>query len=240
VSIAQPAAAAGGSKTNRPSEFKKFLAEWKGEVQAGMNLGFSSTDRQLYTARFKATHTHKSLRNILDYNASYGRTEGVLSDNRADGSWKVEYDISKRFLLYNAAGAGHDEIRKIDLQYDVGPGIGYKWLVRTNFVLKTELGGNYQEQFFADETSKKRYSLRLAEDFWWQITEKIRWDEKLEFFPQVDDPSDYRVRVESNLSYLLRNNLTLNLTVIDLYETTAPGSVSHNDLQIRSSIGIKF
>lgn len=182
-------AASAAAKTNQPSGFRKFLDDWKGEAQIGVNLGFSEKDRQLYTGRFKATHSRQSLRNILDYSASYGRTEGILSDNRMDGSWKVEYDISKRFLLYNAAGAGYDEIRRIDLQYDVGPGFGYKWISKTNFVLKTELGGNYQEQFFDNDTHKRRYSLRLAEDFWWQLNGKLRWDEKLEFFPRVDDPS---------------------------------------------------
>ena len=30
--------------------------------------------------------------------------------------------------LYNAAGAGYDEIRKIDLRYEFGPGMGYSWI----------------------------------------------------------------------------------------------------------------
>jgi putative salt-induced outer membrane protein YdiY len=157
-----------------------------------------------------------------------------------DGSWKVEYDIRKRFSFYNAMGAGYDEIRKIDLRYDIGPGVGYKWIVRTNFVLGTEIGANYQEQFFSDDTTKERYALRLAEESWWQISNKLRIDEKVEFFPKVENFSDHRLRIESNLSYLLRNNLTLKFTVIDLYETRPAKNVSNNDLQIRSSIGIKF
>lgn len=232
---------AGSTNVLSPLGIQKFLADWKGELEVGLNLGLSSKDRQLYTGQFKATHTPRTfLRNILDYNMSYGRTEGVLSDDRMDGSWKTEYDLSKRFSVYNVVGAGFDDIRKIDLQYDLGPGFGYKWLVRTNLVFKNELGGNYQKQMFADDADRKRYSLRLAEDFWWQITSKIRWDEKLEFFPQVDDLSNYRIRAESNLSYLLRNNLSLNLAVIDLYDPSAPGNVSLNDLQIRSTLGIRF
>lgn len=221
---------------------RKFIAEWVGELRLGMNLGFSTKDRQTYTGRFKATHTRDELKNILDYNASYGRIEGVLSDNQMDGSWKTEYDFgeNRRFHVYNAVGAGYDEIQQIDLRYDVGPGFGYKWLTRTNLVLKTEIGGNYQEQLFADDTRKTRYALRFAEDLTWQISNKLKLDEKFEFFPKFDDISDYRFRVEGNLSYLLRDNLTLNLTVIDIYDTAAPAGVSRNDLQIRSSLGIKF
>jgi hypothetical protein len=222
--------------------FRKFLSEWKGEMDLGLNVAFSAKNRQAYTGRLKLTQAHMIenqhlLKNTLDYISSYGTIDGVLSDNRMDGSWKIEYDVSKRFLIYNAAGAGYDEIRKITAQYDLGPGVGYKWVVRTNFVLATELGGNYQQQFFIDGTAKSRYSLRLAEDSWWQISKKLRFDEKFEFFPELRDFSDYRIRVETNLSYLLRQNLTLKLTVIDLYETASRQGVTHNDLQIRSLHG---
>ncbi|MBI4661023.1 MAG: DUF481 domain-containing protein [Verrucomicrobia bacterium] len=238
-------ASATNSTNKKPSDFRKFLAAWNGEAEVGLNLAFSSKDRQTYAGRFRASHLHsmpnqRSLKNDLDYLVSYGRTDGVLSDNRMDGSWKLEYDLGKRFLVYNAVGAGYDEIRRIDLRYDVGPGLGYKWVTRTNLVFSTELGGNYQEQFFSNDGSKRRYSLRLAEESWWQIASKLRLDEKIEFFPEIDHFGDYRIRLESNLSYLLPNNLTLKLTVIDLYETDPAKDVSRNDLQIRSSIGIRF
>jgi putative salt-induced outer membrane protein YdiY len=252
--VAQPKTAPPASAPNpKPAEtqkakgasFRKFLSEWKGDIDLGMNLGFSTTERQAYSGRLKLTHarTDKNqhlLKNTLDYLASYGTADGILSENRMDGSWKIEYGVGKRFLLYNAAGAGYDEIRKIDAQYDVGPGVGYKWITRTNFVLTTELGGNYQEQYFADKTGKSRYSLRLAEEAWWQFSSRLRLDEKIEFFPEIRDLSHYRVRLETNLSHLLRQNLTLKLSVIDLYDTEPPSNVSQNDLQIRSSIGIRF
>lgn len=224
------------------SQLVKFFDDWNGEFRVGMHLGFSTRNRQTYTGALKATHVHQSIKNIVDYNASYGRTEGIVSDNQMDGSWKIEHDLgsAKRFHLYNAAGVGYDEIQKVDLRYDVGPGIGYKWLSRSNLVLKTEFGGNYQKQNFADDTEKIRYALRLAEDLTWQLSNKLKLDEKIEFFPKVDDFGDYRIRFESNLSYLLRNNLTVNLTVIDIYDTATPAGASHNDLQIRSTIGLKF
>jgi Protein of unknown function, DUF481 len=137
-------------------------------------------------------------------------------------------------------GGGYDEIRGIDLQYHFGPGLGYKWIVLTNFVFRTELGGDYQEQYLIHQERTRRYSLRLEEEMWWQLTPKIRWDEKAEFFPDVEDVSQYRVRLETNLSYLLKQNLTLTLNVIELYDTALPAALSKNDLEIRSLLGIKF
>lgn len=235
----------GAGQTNQPSALQKFFSTWKGELELGLNLGFGSKERQNYAGRFKAAHLYtlsnqRTLKNDLDYIASYGKADGVLADNRMDGSLKTEYDIGKKFSIYNAIGSGYDEIRKIDLRYDLGPGVGYKWLNRTNYVLLTELGGNYQEQFFANDGNQERYSFRIAEQSWWQVATKIRADEKVEFFPEINRLGDYRVRGEVNLSYLFHSNLALKLTVIDLYETDPAKDVARNDLQILSSIGIKF
>jgi putative salt-induced outer membrane protein YdiY len=235
-----------GTQTTNSSGFRQFLREWRGEAQMGANLGFSSVNREAFTGHMKLTENHKfagtdrSLRNIIDYDVAYGKTDGVLSDNRMEGSIMTEYDLSKRFLIYNSAVAGYDEIRTIDFQYDVGPGVGYKWVSLTNFVFKTEFGGDYQEQYFKDQTTTSRYALRLDEDAWWQITRKVKWDEKVEFFPELDNLSEYRVRLETNLSYLFKQNITFSLNVIDQYDTGLPADVSKNDLQIRTLLGIKF
>ena len=51
---------------------------------------------------------------------------------------------------------------------------------------------------------------------------------------------EYKLRMEANLRLWLRNNLYFNLTVINLYDTvTAPG-IGQNDLQIKSSVGVRF
>jgi hypothetical protein len=101
-----------------------------------------------------------------------------------------------------------------------------------------ELGGNFQKQYFSTGEQEPHF-LRLAEDMTWQVTRRLKFDNKLEFFPEVEQPSDYRIRAEANLSYLLRDNLTLTLSAIDLYDL-ARLRVSNNDLQIRSLIGIRF
>lgn len=240
-----PAASVVQTNPPPPSLWTKFFSEWRGEAQMGANLGFGTKDREAFTGRARLTHNHplpstRTLRNILTYDVAYGTTDGELSDNRMAGDLKTELDLTKRFLLYNAAAVGYDEIRGVDLEYDFGPGLGYKWVVLTNFVFRTELGGDYQRQYFIHDRTTSRYSLRLAEDIWWQLTPSLRWDEKVEFYPEVKEFARYRVRLESNLSYLLRQNLTLTLNVVDLYDTAVPAGLSKNDLQIRSLLGIKF
>src|ERR1041384_4230748 len=184
---------------------------WHGEAQIGADLTFSAKDRQLYYGRFKLIYArdlplgsgvlHK-FKTALDYNATYGLTEGILSDNRMDGTIKTDFDLNKRVFVYNAAGAGYDEIRKIDARYEVGPGVGYHLLTRSNLVWNTELGANYEARYFTNQKTDERFFIRVAEDLNWKFSKKLSFDEKFEFFPRVEDPSQYRYRLESNLKYL--------------------------------------
>jgi hypothetical protein len=211
-----------------------------GELTLGTDLGFSEKNRQLYTGRAKLILGHRQFKNTFDYDFSYGENAGVLAANRMDGFVKTDVDLNRRVYIYSLAGAGYDEIRKIKLRYEVGPGVGYHVVKITNFVFNTESGIDYQAQRLTDDTSTDFIFLRLAENLNWQFNARLSWDEKFEFFPEVEDFDVFRFRFETNLRYQLFSNLSWNLTVIDQYDTRPAQAVTRNDLQVRSSVGVKF
>jgi putative salt-induced outer membrane protein YdiY len=213
---------------------------WSGEILAGVDVGYGAKSRQNFSGRLKVNYVEQRLRNAFDYLFTYGHTEGVLSANRMDATDKVDFTLHPKYYLYTLGGAGHDEVRKIDYYIQVGPGLGRRLIERTNLALNVEAGVNYQLQNFEGGRDAYLFYHRLAQDFKWTITPKFTIDEKIEYMPQWDDFGEFKVRVEGNLRYWLLDNLSLNLTVIDLYDTRVARGISRNDLQIRSSIGVKF
>ena len=125
-------------------------------------------------------------------------------------------------------------------RYDLGPGLGYKLLNRTNLLLNAGLGANYQVQDFSNGTETRLFYDRIAENLNWKINSKFTWDERFEFFPQAERFDRYRFRFETNLRYLLMQNLSLILTAIDIYDSLPAPSVSPNDFLLRSAIGVHF
>lgn len=210
-----------------------------GEAQVGADLVFGQRKRELYSGRFKVAYVYEHFRNVFDYTFAYGKTAGLLSDDRMSGSAKTDFDLGKRLYVYNLGGAGFDEVRKIDLRYEFGPGVGSHVVKLTNFVLNSEVGVNYQAQYLSDHTKSELFFYRLAENSTWAINGRFSVDEKFEFFPRVDD-WEYRFRFESNLRYTLLSNLAFVVTAVDQYDTLPAQGVARNDLQLRSSISLKF
>lgn len=213
---------------------------WKHDLRFGLNLRYATKDSHEFLSILKSTYGKPPFRHIFDVNFKYGRVEGALAANSLTASEKTEYQISPRGYVFNLIGGGYDEIRKIDYQFEVGPGFGVEILKLTNFVWKGEMGFNFQQQNRADDTRQDTYSVRIAEIFAWRVWDKLTADLKVEFFPNLDEFGEYRLRIESTLRYPVSQRLSLNLDVIDLYDTRPPADVSQNDLQIRSTIGVTF
>ena len=230
-----------------PPDTNSWWKRWKGEVALGMDMERGATDHQIYYAKTKLTYAQpyahdpkQFFRNILTYDAEYGKTDGTLSDDRMGGSSKTDFDLSRLLYLYNLGSASYDKIRKIDLHYEDGPGAGYHWITRTNFIVNLELGANYQVEERSDQPTTRSFYYRLGQDLTWKINKQMNLTEKFEFFPRTDNLAQYRMRFEATLSYALMLNLSLNLSVIDFYDTRPATAVPNNDFQIRTSLGLKF
>ena len=236
TALVNPAVVAKPPTAAKPPQPK----HWSGEALLGADLGFSQKDRQLYTGRLKVTYARSPLRSAFDYLATYGKTDGELSANRMDGSLKMDYDLNKKTYVYSLGAAGYDEIRKIDWRYEAGPGVGRHLARLTNFVLNAEAGVNYQVQNFEGDRQDDLFHYRLAQDLRWNIGTQFTLDEKVEYMPQWNDIEEYKFRVEGNLRYWVRVNLSFNLTVINTFDTLTAQGVKQNDLQVRSSVGVKF
>lgn len=203
-------------------------------------MAFGEKSREFYSGRLKLSYTKAPVLNSLDYLSTYGRTRGQLSANRMDGSMKTDIDVSQRVYLYSLVAAGYDEIRKVDWRYDLGPGAGYYLIKLASFVARVEGGFQYQVQNFEGDRQDETYFQRLAQDSRWNIGTQFTFDQKTEYLLSPDDLEVYKLRLEANLRYWLMSNLSLNFTVINTYDTATARGVGQNDLQLRSSIGVKF
>jgi putative salt-induced outer membrane protein YdiY len=231
-----------------------FFKNWHGDIQVGADLTFSERNRRVYNAKAKLTYAKGRFKSVFDYDATYGRTEveepigstGLTRTttktdaNRMNGLIKTDVDLTKKWYVYNLAGLGYDEIRKIDLRYEFGPGVGYHLVQASNFFLNVESGATYQYEERTDDSEQSRFFGRLAENAAWKITPRLTWDEKFEYMPSLEESSEYRVRFETNVRYAMLQNVFLSFSVIDIYDSQPALGIKKNDLQIRSSVGVKF
>jgi hypothetical protein len=171
---------------------------------------------------------------------NYGETEGAQSANNMGGTVKTDWDVGDQVYLYNAGAAGFDNIRKIDLFYSVGPGVGYHLFTRSKWVMNVESGLSYQAQYRSTGPDVESVYLRLAEDVAWKITDRTTFTQKYEFYQNLEMFEQFRFQLNATLTYALWQGVSLNLSALDLYDTDPAPGVDNNELQVRSTLGIAF
>jgi putative salt-induced outer membrane protein YdiY len=226
----------------------KEPSHWKWNLKLGADFISGAKDREIYFGQTALTYTRnyqrnpkEFLRNTLEYRVDYGRTDGQVSANRMLGANKLDFDVGKNWYGYASGGGGYDRVRKIDYQYEVGPGLGYHLIADKNVALDTELGFNYQyREGLNSAPDRELLQLRVGQDLTWQILPKITLSEQVAFLPFLEDPSQYQVRLEGNLGFGIVKYLSLNLTVLNFYDTQPAPGVPNNEFQFRSSLGVNF
>lgn len=233
----------GGTTAARSAPAKKLQTN----LQFGSNLNFGAKDQELLYGRLKMNYAQPYERNpkeffrsVFDVSADYGETDGLESANRLLSSFKTDFDYGTNAYVYNVLSTGFDHIRKINLQYGAGPGVGYHALRYPKFELDLESGFDYQfqDRSAGDDTSS--VFARLGDSITWKISSRLSFTKKLDYFINVQDANQFRLKLDSNLRFQLIDNLSLNLSVVDFFDTDPAPNVDKNELQIRSSIGITF
>ena len=221
--------------------------EWRADVRFGADLINGAKDRQIYYGQFALKHTrpyanHPGLffRNALEYRADYAKTDGTESANKMYVSDKADFDLSRRWFLYNYAGAGYDDVRRIEQQYEIGPGFGSHLIREPNFVMNLEAGLNYQSQQRNDSPEIEALYARTAEDVTWKISPQVTFTQRAALLTRVDEPEQLQLRLEANLSMAVVKNVFFNFTALQLYDTRPVPGVTQSEFQLRSSLGVTF
>lgn len=221
--------------------------EWRADIRVGADLINGARDRQIYYGQFAlkharpyANHPQLFFRNALEYRIDYAKTDGVESANRMYGSDKADFDLNRRWFLYNFTGLGYDDVRKIDFQYEIGPGLGCHMFRETNFLANLEAGLNYQSQQREGDPEVEALYVRTGEDVTWKLSEQVTFTQRAALLARVDDPEQLQFRIEANLSMAIVKNVFFNFTALQLYDTRPVPGVTQSEFQLRSSLGVSF
>jgi len=232
-----------GTEPIRP----KPAGKWKTDIRVGTDMIRGQKDRDIFYGQLGLTYAQpyksnpaKYFRNKLDYRADYATTDGNESANRMFGSNKTDFDVGERLYVYDNIAAGFDRVRKINSQFDAGPGIGCHLLRKSAFVANVESGLSYQFQNREGTGQTDSLYARFAEDCTWKVFPRITFTQRSSLLLNTENCDELQFRLEGNLAFGIVQNLTLNLTALELYDTRPVPGVSRNEFQLRSSLGITF
>jgi putative salt-induced outer membrane protein YdiY len=232
---------------------------WK--TSAGLNFALTSgnSDTLLVGANFNATKKWEQNELIGTADVAYGEATtrqvvgGVLVDNDSitvnNFGAALQYNrlISERFYLGARVDGRRDEIADIDYRFTGTANAGYYFIKEKNITLSGEAGPGYVVEKLG--LDKNDYlTVRFGEKFTWNINERARVFQDLEFMPEASDFGNYIIQGQIGLEADIIKNLALRVTLQDTYRAR-PAAIGgtvplvfreKNDLRLLAGINYKF
>jgi putative salt-induced outer membrane protein YdiY len=244
AATAAPPAAATGTNAVVPAPPPP---KWESSLAIGATLTSGNSDSLMATINFLTDR--KTANNELQigaaggygYTKAPGQTTNTVNANFYGGFIQNNWSFTERLYGYARLDGRHDAIAQIDYRLPLGAGLGY-FLIRSKPAdLSFELGPGYMWQKVAG-VSDQFATLRVAQQYRQELSDRARLRESVEWLPQVDRFNNYvlnaSVALESDLTKDKRCNMSL--TLLDTFNNIPAPGLQKNDLKLVAAVGCKF
>jgi len=224
------------------------LATWESSLSVSLNLTRGNSETSLVAAAVESHRKASGSDLRLKAEMNYGTAEVEKSDGTKDeeinvqntqGSAMYRHLLSRRSYAYLNLNALQDEIADIDYRVVLGGGGGY-YLIRSETLEFSIEGG---PSYIAEEVDGNRdgvFALRAAERLDYQMAEKSRLWETVEYLVSLRDTRDYLLNAEIGAEAALTTTLALRATLQAKYDNTPASGNEEVDLVLTSGVSYRF
>jgi putative salt-induced outer membrane protein len=221
-----------------------LLQGWNGGANIGFALtGGNSETKNLaiaFTADRKTSHDEIALyvNTIYATNDAAGATPSVTA-NATQGGARYDRNLSKRLFAYGSADFQTDALQNLNLRSVLGGGLGFHAIATDRTTLDFLGGLNYTKENYVG-LDRNFAALTLGEELKHKLGASTVLAEKLYFFPDLNDTSEFRGTFNIGTITKISKWLGWQNAFGDIYVTNPPAGKKQNDLQLTTGINVSF
>ena len=217
---------------------------WGRKVSLGYNKSSGNTDTSQFLGNVSVSRNRKHIDEItLKGDAYYSSSDKNMDAQKWHGSGRYALSFGKEKKWYNfyKLEADHDRFANIDYRLVPSAGMGY-WLYdlpELKAMAELSIGSEHTE--YRDTTPDSDEVVLIPRGFFEKaIFKNSKISEDIIFYPAVDDFGDYRLHSETVFTTPMNENLSLNISFIDDYDSESATDAKKNDSRIVSSLTYSF
>ena len=222
-----------------------LLEGWQG----GTNVGFGLTRGNSQTKNLALAFTadRKTLRDKLSLytNSIYATNDApgatpATTANAVQGGARYDHNLTPRLFGYVGADFQTDALQTLDLRSVFGGGLGWHAInnVRTTPDL---LGGlDYTREKYTALPSRSFAAVSVGEELNHKLGMNTLLSEKLYFFPNLNDTSEYRATFNFGTVTKISKWLGWQNAFGDIYVTNPPAGAKQNDILLTTGLNFSF
>jgi putative salt-induced outer membrane protein len=222
-----------------------LLEGWQGGADVGFGLtrGNSQTKNLALalTANRKTLHDKLSLYtdSIYATNDTPGATPATTA-KAVQGGARYDHDFTSRLFGYGGADFQTDALQTLDLRSVFGGGLGWHAIKNARTTLDLLGGLDYTREKYATLASRSFAAVSVGEELSHKLGMNTLLTQKLYFFPNLNDTSEYRATFNFGTVTKISKWLGWQNAFGDIYVTNPPAGAKQNDILLTTGLNISF
>lgn len=222
----------------------KFINEppghWTGHLALGGTVQTGNVERASVSGGFDAKRIWEHDRFQLRILHNYAEQDGGITARNTFGALKFDHFFTEDFFSALSLEMLKDEFKDVNLRAIMGLGLGYRFWNLDWTTLEMEAGVTYFSEDLDAGEDDQFASGRGAMTLTVQILENLLFKDYLLYYPNLDEPEQYRLRNEGSLISTLGKGWSLKLThIFDQNSNPSPG-IEDKDQQFIFSVQYAF
>ncbi|MHC4124635.1 MAG: DUF481 domain-containing protein [Planctomycetota bacterium] len=217
---------------------------WGRKISVGYNKSSGNTDSSRLISSFLINRNRVHIDEItLEGDIYYSSSDEKMDAQKWNGSGRYAFSFGSQEKWYSfyKIGAGHDRFANIDYRVLPSLGLGYWFFDTASVKAMAEAAIGYEHTDYRDSTDNDNETVLVPRVFLEKVIfgdTRIRQD--VFFYPAVSDFSDYRLHSETVFSNPLDDRLSLDVSLIEDYNSEPSTNVKKNDIRLLTSLTYSF
>ena len=221
--------------------------EWQGQVVVGAKLERGNTIRNDVNLDASVMKEREKDRIKLTFEYDEKRQENAqtgqksTSKRRYEAEINYDYFLTTHWYLSSLVQLHKETTANLDLRTGVGESLGYRWFKSKQSGLETEAGLGWVQERFSNNSPDQSYTaMRLAWDYFYQLTGNTRFFHETEWLASLENKQDQFADSKTGISTQLNSRLTLDAKVRYRWNQTPAANSDRNDWTYIFGIGWRF
>jgi putative salt-induced outer membrane protein len=213
-----------------------------------LNVGFALTGGNSETKNLSVGFlaARQTLRDKLSAyaNSVYASNDAAgaipsTTANAAGGGLRYDHDLRGNVFGFAAADFFADALQSLNLRSVFGGGAGYHAIKNDNTTLDLLAGLNYTHESYTGLT-RNFAALTLGEELMHKLGKSTVLNERLAFFPDLNDLGEYRGTFNFGTTTKMNKWLGWQNSFSDIYVTNPPRGKKQNDILLTTGLSVTF
>lgn len=190
---------AGPEAPPKPSILRSIVADWKGELKFGFELGSGNNDRTRFAGGFNINKKYWGHKTQIFTEYIVANNNSGESENRLVSWFRQDWSTggTKWNSVFVRVDGDADRFQDYDYRVAVSTGPSYQWIKNDKTNVRLSLAGSVRREFGGpNEDYVPEGALMLNGEHRFSDTQKLVMF--VEYRPEIEQPSRYRINAWAN------------------------------------------